>query len=129
MSPINQQIAQENDLESLNPPGLEPDRRSELNWHDAVQPPAEQMQHGFVPRTRNLYAVHLARRLPRCFFAQYALPKLHESFPVVLGERFGQPPEVVAIVRPFFLLNSLSLIPVFYFQVQRQYLDALGRPW
>ncbi|AOS44400.1 Multidrug resistance protein NorM [Lacunisphaera limnophila] len=43
--------------------------------------------------------------------------------------RFGQPPEVVAVVRPFFLLCSLSLIPVFYFQVQRQYLDALGRPW
>ena len=43
--------------------------------------------------------------------------------------RFGQPPEVVAVMRPFFLLNSLSLVPVFYFQVQRQYLDALGRPW
>jgi MATE family multidrug resistance protein len=43
--------------------------------------------------------------------------------------RFGQPAEVVAVVRPFFLLNSLSLIPVFYFQVQRQYFDALGRPW
>ncbi len=43
--------------------------------------------------------------------------------------RFGQPSEVAAIVRPFFLLNALSLIPVFYFQVQRQYLDALGRPW
>ena len=42
---------------------------------------------------------------------------------------FGQPPEVVAVVRPFFLLNSLSLVPVFYFQVQRQYLDAQGRPW
>ena len=42
---------------------------------------------------------------------------------------FGQPPEVVAVVQPFFLLNSLSLVPVFYFQVQRQYLDALGRPW
>jgi multidrug resistance protein, MATE family len=43
--------------------------------------------------------------------------------------RFGQPPEVVAVLRPFFLLNALSLIPVLYFQVQRQYLDALGRPW
>lgn len=43
--------------------------------------------------------------------------------------RFGQPPEVIAVVKPFFLLNSLSLIPVFYFQTQRQYLDALGRPW
>ncbi len=42
---------------------------------------------------------------------------------------FGQPAEVVAVMRPFFLLNSLSLVPVFYFQVQRQYLDALGRPW
>lgn len=43
--------------------------------------------------------------------------------------RFGQPAEVVAVMRPYFLLCSLSLIPVFYFQVQRQYLDALGRPW
>jgi len=43
--------------------------------------------------------------------------------------RFGQPPEVVAVMRPFFLLMALSLVPVFYFQVQRQYLDALGRPW
>lgn len=43
--------------------------------------------------------------------------------------RFGQPTEVVAVMRTFFVLNSLSLIPVLYFQVQRQYLDALGRPW
>lgn len=43
--------------------------------------------------------------------------------------RFGQPPEVVAVMRPYFLLCALSLIPVFYFQVQRQYLDAIGRPW
>lgn len=43
--------------------------------------------------------------------------------------RFGQPAEVVAIMRPYFVLQSLSLVPVFYFQVQRQYLDAFGRPW
>ena len=43
--------------------------------------------------------------------------------------RFGQPPEVVAVMKPFFLLIAASLIPVIYFQVQRQYLDALGRPW
>jgi len=43
--------------------------------------------------------------------------------------RFGQPPEVVAIMKPFYLLTALSLVPVLYFQVQRQYLDALGRPW
>ena len=56
------------------------------------------------------------------------------AFLLLLGwstqlHRFGQPPEVVAIMRPFFLLNAVSLVPVFYFQVQRQYLDALGRPW
>lgn len=43
--------------------------------------------------------------------------------------RFGQPEEVVAVMRPFFLLISLSLIPVFLFQVQRQFAEALGRPW
>ena len=43
--------------------------------------------------------------------------------------RFGQPAEVVAVMKPFFLLIAASLIPVLYFQVQRQYLDALGRPW
>jgi len=43
--------------------------------------------------------------------------------------RFGQPAEVVAVMKPFFLLIAASLIPVIYFQVQRQFLDALGRPW
>ena len=43
--------------------------------------------------------------------------------------RFGQPAEVIAVMKPFFLLISASLLPVLYFQVQRQYLDALGRPW
>jgi multidrug resistance protein, MATE family len=43
--------------------------------------------------------------------------------------RFGQPVAVVAVARPFFLLISLSLIPVLYFQAQRQYLEAMGRPW
>lgn len=43
--------------------------------------------------------------------------------------RFGQPAEVVAIVRPFFVLISFSLIPVLYFQVQRQFAESLGRPW
>lgn len=43
--------------------------------------------------------------------------------------RFGQPTEVVAIVRPFFLLISLSLVPVLFFQVQRQFAESMGRPW
>ncbi len=43
--------------------------------------------------------------------------------------RFGQPPEVVAIMRPFFLLIALSLVPVLFFQVQRQFAESMGRPW
>ena len=43
--------------------------------------------------------------------------------------RFGQPPEVVAIVRPFFLLIATSFVPALVFQVQRQFAESLGRPW
>lgn len=43
--------------------------------------------------------------------------------------RFGQPAEVVAIMQPFFLLISASLIPVLLFQVQRQFAESLGHPW
>ncbi|HKB56407.1 MAG TPA: MATE family efflux transporter [Lacunisphaera sp.] len=43
--------------------------------------------------------------------------------------RFGQPAEVVAIVRPFFLLIATSFVPALVFQVQRQFAESLGRPW
>lgn len=43
--------------------------------------------------------------------------------------RFGQPAEVVAIVRPFFLLIAASVVPALVFQVQRQFAESLGRPW
>lgn len=43
--------------------------------------------------------------------------------------RFGQPPEVVAIIRPFFFLIAASFIPALIFQVQRQFAESLGRPW
>ncbi len=43
--------------------------------------------------------------------------------------RFGQPPEVVAIVRPFFLLIGASFAPALVFQVQRQFAESFGRPW
>lgn len=43
--------------------------------------------------------------------------------------RFGQPPEVTAVVGPFFTLLTLSLVPAFFFQVLKQYAEALGRPW
>ena len=43
--------------------------------------------------------------------------------------RFGQPPEVVAIMTPFYLLIAASLVPTLFFQVQRQYAESLGHPW
>lgn len=44
-------------------------------------------------------------------------------------DRLGQPPEVMAIVRPFFLLISASLVPALIFQVQRQFAESVGRAW
>jgi MATE family multidrug resistance protein len=44
-------------------------------------------------------------------------------------ERLGQPREVVAIVRPFFLLISASLVPALVFQVQRQFAESVGQAW
>jgi MATE family multidrug resistance protein len=43
--------------------------------------------------------------------------------------RFGQPTEVVAIVRPFYLLIAGSMVFALFFQVQRQFAESLGRPW
>ncbi|MBL9214812.1 MAG: MATE family efflux transporter [Opitutaceae bacterium] len=43
--------------------------------------------------------------------------------------RFGQPPEVIAIVRPFYLLIGASFVPALVFQAQRQFAESLGRPW
>lgn len=42
---------------------------------------------------------------------------------------YGQPPEVVAVTRPFLLLIGASFIPALFFQVQRQFAESLGRPW
>lgn len=44
-------------------------------------------------------------------------------------EHLGQPPEVMAIVRPFFLLISASIVPALIFQVQRQFAESVGRAW
>jgi MATE family multidrug resistance protein len=43
--------------------------------------------------------------------------------------RFGQPPEVVAIVLPFYLLIGASLTPVLVYLALRQFAEAMGRPW
>jgi MATE family multidrug resistance protein len=44
-------------------------------------------------------------------------------------EKLHQPREVVAIVRPFFLLIGASLVPSLLFQVQRQFAESIGRAW
>lgn len=44
-------------------------------------------------------------------------------------QHFGQPPEVLAIVRPFFLLIGGSITPVLVYLVLRQFSEAMGRPW
>ena len=42
---------------------------------------------------------------------------------------FGQPPEVVTVVRPFFLLIAASVVPALVFQVQRQFAESFNQPW
>jgi MATE family multidrug resistance protein len=42
---------------------------------------------------------------------------------------FGQPPEVLAAVNPFFVLIGCSLVPVFVFLALRQFAESMGRPW
>jgi MATE family multidrug resistance protein len=44
-------------------------------------------------------------------------------------ELFGQPPELITEVRPFFFLMALSLLPALAFLVLRQYSESLGMPW
>lgn len=43
--------------------------------------------------------------------------------------RFGQPLEVIAVARPFYLLMAASLLPALLFQILRQYAEATGRAW
>ncbi|HEY0946018.1 MAG TPA: MATE family efflux transporter [Opitutaceae bacterium] len=43
--------------------------------------------------------------------------------------RFGQPPEVLAEVQPYYLIIAASLVPTLLFQAFRQFGEALGRPW
>jgi multidrug resistance protein, MATE family len=50
----------------------------------------------------------------------------------LLGRRlewFGQPPEVLSAVNPFFFLLGLSLLPVLVYLALRQFAESMGRPW
>jgi multidrug resistance protein, MATE family len=42
---------------------------------------------------------------------------------------FGQPPEVLAAVNPFFMLIGLSLLPTLAYLALRQFAESMGRPW
>lgn len=42
---------------------------------------------------------------------------------------FRQPPEVLAVVNPFFWLIGVSITPVLVYLALRQYAEAMGRPW
>lgn len=44
-------------------------------------------------------------------------------------DRFGQPVEVIAAVRPYFELIAVSMVPTLVFQAWRQFGESLGRPW
>ena len=51
---------------------------------------------------------------------------------VGLGRRldwFQQPPEVLAIVNPFYWLIGSSITPVLLYLAMRQFAEAMGRPW
>lgn len=43
--------------------------------------------------------------------------------------RFHQPPEVLAIVRPFYLFIAASIGPVLVYLALRQFAEAMGHPW
>ena len=43
--------------------------------------------------------------------------------------RFGQPPELLAVVMPFYLMMAASLTSVFVYLVLRQFAEAMGHPW
>ena len=42
---------------------------------------------------------------------------------------FRQPPEVLAVVNPFFVLIGASITPVLVYLALRQFSEAMGRPW
>ena len=48
---------------------------------------------------------------------------------LLTAKHFGQPAEVVTAMGSFYLLISASLVPAMLFQADRQFSEALGRPW
>ncbi len=48
---------------------------------------------------------------------------------LLVRDHFGQPAEVVAVMGPYFALIAVSLVPTLLFQADRQFAEAMGRPW
>lgn len=48
---------------------------------------------------------------------------------LLAADRFGQPAEVVSVMGPYYLLIAASLAPTLVFQADRQFAEAMGRPW
>ncbi len=44
-------------------------------------------------------------------------------------DRLGEPEDVIALAKGFYLLIAASLLPALIFQVQRQFAEAVGQPW
>ncbi len=61
-----------------------------------------------------------------------AVGALETLLMVALGtqlHRFGQAPEVLALVPPFYLLFAASLTPVLIYLALRQFAESMGHPW
>lgn len=48
---------------------------------------------------------------------------------LLIADRFGQPDEVVAAMGAYYALVAASLVPALLTQADRQFAEALGRPW
>ena len=87
----------------------------------------------FVARSRGAVQPREAGEyLRHGLFLAMAFGVIETLLMAVLGtqlHRFGQPAEVLAIVRPFFLLFAVSLTPVFVYLALRQFAEAMGHPW
>jgi MATE family multidrug resistance protein len=87
----------------------------------------------FVARSRGAARPDEAAEYLRHGLAMAVITGLAETV-IMVGlstqlHRFGQPPEVLAIVKPFYLLFACSLTPVLAYFALRQFAEAMGHPW
>ncbi len=87
----------------------------------------------FVSRARGAARLHdCAEYLRHGLALALGFGVLETLAMVVLGWQlhwFQQPPEVLAVVNPFFWLIGTSITPVLVYLALRQFAEAMGRPW